>query len=95
MAERYADAHLIETAVNSDGSAEAIYSVDASDVEAVHVLKKGMDEHFGLESTIMTKEEYEKRSAFGFSAKNWKMCNWEPKGPKKNWIIEPPDPRAN
>lgn len=29
-----------------------------------------------------------------FSSNRWNST-WEPSGPKKNWMIEPPDPRAN
>lgn len=29
--------------------------------------------------------------SFGFSRKNWKMSNWEPRGPKPNWLEEPHD----
>lgn len=95
MVERYADATLIEAAVNSDGSAEVIYRVDSSDEEMGKAITREMDEHYGVEGRVMSLQEYKKKSFFGFSASDWQMCDWEPEGPKKNWRVPPKDPSLN
>ncbi|GEM_PF-3825738 len=95
MSERYAFAYPLEAEIKSDGSGNAIFRVVASDKEMATSTMLELDELVGTKSREISPEEYEKRSAFGFSASGWKMCNWEPQGPKKNWIIKPPDPRSN
>jgi hypothetical protein len=86
----FAEVTDIEEVTDRDGNTHTVFKAVSNCPVAATKLVEGISSMVQADAHYIGSVRLPDRtsSTFGFSGR-WRMCDWQPKGPRKNWIPKP------